>query len=165
MDQWLDYLSGMIQKLSHYPYVGLAFSLRPEYERWIIPEHLSDDDLVKIEHRGFVDREYEATQTFFDYYGLEEPSVPLLSPEFQNPLFLKLFCESLEEQDEPRVPSGSQNLSNIFNNYLGSIHREISRPSELGYNPDRNLVKEGVEALAGKWQNRKRIGFQKKTKP
>jgi len=148
MDQWLDYLSGMIQKLSHYPYVGLAFSLRPEYERWIIPEHLSDDDLVKIEHRGFVDREYEATQTFFDYYGLEEPSVPLLSPEFQNPLFLKLFCESLEERDEPRVPSGSQNLSNIFNNYLGSIHREISRPSELGYNPDRNLVKEGVEALA-----------------
>jgi len=59
------------------------------------PEHLSDDDLVKIEHRGFVDREYEATQTFFDYYGLEEPSVPLLSLNSRIRYFSNYFVKVL----------------------------------------------------------------------
>jgi hypothetical protein len=37
---------------------------------------------------------FEALEAFFRHYRIEAMNVPPLDPEFQNPLFLKLFWNS-----------------------------------------------------------------------
>ena len=47
-------------------------------------------------HPGFAGREVEATHKYFEHYGLREPRIPLLLPEFAIPLFLLTYCEGLQ---------------------------------------------------------------------
>jgi hypothetical protein len=90
VDLWLNSLGQVLTTLRQYPFLTLAVSCRTSYEHAVIPGELAPDHLVRVEHRGFGDQESEATRVFFDYYGLQRPAIPLLVPEFQNPLFLKL---------------------------------------------------------------------------
>ena len=71
-----------------------------------------------MEHPGFDGRELEATERFFDAAGLEQPRIPLLTPEFTNPLFLKLYCESLSENGLSAPSLGEAHLSQTFGQYL-----------------------------------------------
>ena len=94
----------MLTTLSKYPWVGIAVSVRTSYEKTVIPGELVPDRLIREIHHGFADHEYQATRTFFDHFGIVRPSVPLLVPEFQNPLFLKLFCKGLKNRGLKEVP-------------------------------------------------------------
>lgn len=104
---WRRHISGVLTALSRHPWIGLAVSVRSSYEGTVIPEGLSPEKIIRVEHRGFADHEYEATATFFDFYGIKAPSVPLLNPEFQNPLFLKLFCKGLLTKACTRRPASA----------------------------------------------------------
>lgn len=95
---WRNELAGILSVLSNYPRIGIALSCRTSYERRVIPSELIPEKLVKVYHRGFDNHEYIATKTFFDHYGIERPNIPLLVPEFSNPLFLKIFCEAFCEK-------------------------------------------------------------------
>jgi hypothetical protein len=103
---WRNELAGIISILSNYPHIAIAVSCRISYERTVIPKGLVPEKLVKVCHRGFDDCEYIATRTFFDYYGIQRPSIPLLVPEFSNPLFLKILCEGLHKRNLTRIPKG-----------------------------------------------------------
>lgn len=100
------HLAGVLRALQRYPRIAIALTCRAGYERIVIPDGLPPDRLVTATHRGFADHEYVATRTFFDHYGIERPNVPLLTPEFSNPLFLKLFCAGLQKRGMTRVPAG-----------------------------------------------------------
>lgn len=78
---WRKHLAGMLTTLARYPWISLAVSVRSSYENTVILEGLVPDRMVRAEHHGFADHEYEATATFFDFYGIVAPSVPLLTPE------------------------------------------------------------------------------------
>ena len=93
---WKKHLPGILLRISKSPWLGIATSVRTSYEDMIRPEGLVPSRLIRAEHYGFADHEYEATRTFFDHFGIQRPSIPLLVPEFQNPLFLKIFCQGLE---------------------------------------------------------------------
>ena len=63
-------------------------------------------------------RELEATERFFDASGLEQPRIPQLTPEFTNPLFLKLYCEGLRGLGLSAPPVGEEQISVVFDRYL-----------------------------------------------
>ena len=86
---WKKHLAGILLAVSKSPWLGIAISVRTSYEGTIVPEGLVPSRLIRAEHHGFAEHEYEATKTFFDHFGIQRPSIPLLVPEFQNPLFLK----------------------------------------------------------------------------
>ena len=68
---------------------------------------------------------------FFDAFGLDQPRIPLLNPEFTNPLFLKLYCEGLQ-QAGLRAPSpGENHVSDVFDRYLKSKAARIASRLEL----------------------------------
>ena len=71
-------------------------------------------DVTEVEHPGFDGRELEATEHIFDFFGLEQPRIPLLTPEFTNPLFLILYCESLAGMGLTAPPLGGEHLSETF---------------------------------------------------
>jgi hypothetical protein len=115
---WMDFLSGVVEALRTYRHIALAISVRDSYTDITIPEELDGSALSQVWHRGFAGHEHVATRTFFDYYGLKAPSIPLLNPEFDNPQFLTLFCKSLINMGRTEVPRGIagfvSNLSRAF---------------------------------------------------
>lgn len=142
---WNSRIPGLLKKLESYPYIGLCVSCRSGYEDLVIPSSIGDD-LMESWHYGFYEVEYEAVRKFFDEHGIEHSSIPVLQREFRIPLFLKLFCENLENQGQSRVSHGPEGLSEIFEGYIDGINERLRW--QLDYDPRANLVRRSVEALA-----------------
>jgi len=145
---WSKYLAGMLTILSRYTWIGIAISVRTSYEEVIIPKGLVPNRLIRKIHFGFAEHEYEAARTFFDYFGIERPPIPLLVPEFQNPLFLKLFCQGLTNRGLTRVPTGLRGITAVFNFFIYSINEKLSKPDCLDFDSKSQVIQKAVEELA-----------------
>ncbi len=145
---WLAHLPAMLQTLARYPWISVAVSVRSSYEHVVIAEGVVDKKLVRAEHHGFAEHEYQATRTFFDYYGIEQPSVPLLVPEFQNPLFLKLLCKGLHEDNQSKLPVGLQGMTAIFRLFVDTVNKKLSGADFCDFNPRRPIVWQAIDHLA-----------------
>jgi hypothetical protein len=143
---WHNELPGILRVLENYPRIGLAVSCRTSYERMVIPEGLIPESMTQVNHRGFADHEYIATTTFFNHYGIERPNIPLLVPEFSNPLFLKIFCQGLAKRNLTRVPKGLKGVTAIFNFFIDAVHETLWR--RLDYDPSANLAQQAVNLIA-----------------
>lgn len=144
---WKRTLAGILTTLAAYPWIGLAVSARSSYETSVIPQGLEPQKLIREEHIGFADHEYQATATFFDHYGIRTPSIPLLNPEFQNPLFLKLFCKGLHNAGHSQMPAGLQGVTAVFDFFLQSVNDKLSEPHLLDFDSALNPVQTAVEKL------------------
>jgi hypothetical protein len=144
---WSKHLAGMLTHLENYPRIGIALSVRSSYEKIIVPEQLvSNQKLVREEHHGFEEHEYEAANRFFAHFGIE-PSVPLLYPEFKNPQFLLLFCKGLKNKSLSRIPPGLHGITLIFDFYLDSINEKLARSEYLGFDVSDRLVQRATEKI------------------
>ena len=146
---WKKYVGSFITRLKEYEWLGLAMSVRSTYINHIFPDKiLSSNLIVKYVHRGFEDVTYDAVKRFFQYYGIEVINSPLLIPEFNNPLFLSLFCQGLSRAGYKRVPSGDNGLSAILRLYMDGVNTTLSEPDKLDYDDSIKLVQKAVEELA-----------------
>lgn len=145
---WHDYLQGFLAKVRRWPRLGVAMSCRTSYVDVVIPEELDESKLVRINHEGFAGHEYPAVRAFFEHYRLILPDFPLLVPEFQNPLFLKLMCRGLSEAGIRTVPRGSTGVTWLFNLFLDSVEKRISRPDRCDYAEQDRLVRKATDAIA-----------------
>ncbi|MEW9702946.1 AVAST type 2 anti-phage system protein Avs2 [Paenibacillus sp. SI8] len=148
---WKDHIKGFIRTIRKYKWLGLVLSIRSSYEEIIVPKDIIEDEIaIRVTHYGFADVEYEASKMFFDNYKIQQPSIPLLHPEFQNPLFLKIFCEGLNKSGLTVVPEGFEGISSILDFYLESINNKLSEPSRFDYAKNLNLVKKVINAIIAK---------------
>jgi len=145
---WRSFLPEMLAAIARYPWIGVALSVRSSYEEIIVPEGLVPESLVRAVHEGFAEHEYEATKIYFDHYGIERPSIPLLFPEFRNPLFLKLFCRGLQAGNYRRIPEGLVGITTIFTFFLENLNSKLARLDELDLNPNVPYVQKAVQALS-----------------
>lgn len=145
---WNNQLNGLIELVSQYPNIGLVLSVRDSYKNIVFNQlnAKNKDKLCYVRHTGFMDNEFEAIQIFFPYYGLQLPSVPLLNPEFSNPLYLKLFCESLKFQGETYVPKGHKGFNCIIKSYLDGVEERICEQIEQDIGS--NLVQRAINVIA-----------------
>ena len=142
---WPSHLSAFLAQLEPSPWIGVVLAVRSSYEELIIPEEIRKR-AIRVTHEGFGDHEYDAARTFFLHYGLELPSTPLLSPEFQNPLFLKTLCQGLYAKGERRLPRGFQGITAIFEFYLSAVNERLAKL--LDYDKREPLVRRALEAFA-----------------
>jgi hypothetical protein len=143
---WKNHLAGILEILSKYKWISLAVSVRSSYEEAVIPDGIVPEKITKVEHLGFGDKVFEAASFFFREYGIKAPSIPLLNPEFQNPLFLKIFCKSIKNLKLSEIPKGLQGINSIFDFFIKSINKRISE--KLGFDIKDNQVNKVVENLA-----------------
>lgn len=121
---WANYLAGFINKIKQYPHISLVISIRSTY--WESFKNIINGELCVVKHQGFSNGELSlALKTYFNYFELPEINVPLLNPEFNNPLFLKLFCVGIRNNVRRRIPKGVNGLSRIFNWVLEDADRKI----------------------------------------
>jgi len=147
---WRDCLGSFLKAIERYSWISVVLSVRTTYEEYVIPSNLRDDDLLRINHIGFEGMEYEATGEFFRYYGIESPTVPLLHPEFGNPLFLKLLCEGLQRASLTRVPKGLKGITGLFNFLVKSVNERLAK--QLDFPEECGLVDKAIRALASRMQ-------------
>ena len=144
---WPGHLSAFLAHIERSPWIGVVLSVRSSYEKVVIP----DDVLSRaadVTHEGFADHEYDATKKYFDFYGLELPSTPLLVPEFRKPLFLKTLCKGLSDNGERRLPRGFHGITAVFDLHLDAVNRVLAQPMRLDFSPKDHLVKKALEAIS-----------------
>lgn len=122
---WRDHLPAMIEAIARYPWIALAISVRTSYQDVIADSAFIDNKFIRHDHIGFTHHEYEATRIFFDYYGLVQPSIPLLVSEFQNPLFLKLLCQGLQGQGYTKIPEGGYGITAVFKLFINAADERL----------------------------------------
>ncbi len=103
---------------------------------------------MREKHHGFEDHEFEAATAFFRHYNIAQPSVPLLVPEFRNPLFLKLFCEGLKNRGLLHIPPGLAGVTAIFDFFIESVEAKLSSPTGLDYDPTSRKTRQSIALLA-----------------
>lgn len=141
---WATELSDLRRRLTAGGWVGFGVSCRDTYLDLVEPPGGRDEKFARIEHIGYRGREFEAVEKIFALHDLAPPRVPLLLPEFSDPLFLKLYCEGLKGQ--AAAPTGSEHLSRVFESFVDARRGRV----EATLNLDRKLdtVKRALTALA-----------------
>lgn len=140
-DIWLKYLAGLETEISNYQWIALVVSVRTDYIEDIIPMKCREK-MILIEHQGF-DEAYDfACEHFFEHYGLDI-RVPTFNNEFNNPLFLKLFCESCKDigytQELPSLPK-------VLDGYVKHLNEKLYR--KFRYEKSLELVGVAMQQLA-----------------
>ena len=131
---WTDHIKGFIKDFENYPWLALVLSIRTSYEKLLTPRELISNEIItRVNHYGFENVEYQASSFFFSQYGIEQPSIPLLHPEFSNPLFLKLFCEGLHRSGQKRIPKGYGGITSIIKFFLDNVDKQLSKPTLFDY--------------------------------
>lgn len=144
---WPTELGPFLAELRQSRWIDVILSVRSSYKDTVIPDAVRKR-AITLSHNGFEGVEYDALQRFCSHYELEFPSIPTPHTEFRNPLFLKTICRALQERGETTIPKGLQGISTVFATYLRAINSRLAGPTELNFDPMRNLVIEAVRAVA-----------------
>ena len=130
--QWKRSLTAFISEIRKYPQISVLISIRMPFQHIMIPKRLLKR-LPGIVHRGFYELENEAQAAYFKYFKLPMPEVPLLSEEFSNPLFLKVFCEAMQYAVVQKahlqiddVASGQKGMTYVFEQFVRTKQLHIS---------------------------------------
>jgi nucleoside phosphorylase len=121
---WRTWLASLATQVSRYRNIRLCISCRSTYEPVVVP---NGHGLERVTHIGFAGMEFTACRHFFSHYGLEPPVAPSFHPEFSNPLFLRLACETLQAAGERRMPAGWRGLNTALKAFLREKNKEFAR--------------------------------------
>lgn len=127
---WRAWLPTMVAQIARYENLKLCVSCRDSYLGEVVP---AGSRLPEVEHNGFAGVEFEAIRKFFEHYGLERPSAPLMQPEFTVPLFLQMVCRSLQTMGRTTLPPGMQGITAVVDLFFSANNKRIAE--EIDYDP------------------------------
>lgn len=139
---WPNYINGFVDKVKQYKWIGIIMSVRNTYESEIIPDgFIREDWVIKVKFDGF-DDEDNAIEEFFRFYKVPLRINEKLKYQFNNPLFLKIYCKAY---------LGDNNLVNdsiedIFRRYFIKINDQLKNKLEK-YPNHVNLIEIALDAL------------------
>lgn len=143
---WHKYIKSFVNQIKDHPWLGLVISIRATYTRAILGEEWQKE-FASLTHRGFESKSFKAVKLFFKNSNIALPSVPLLLPEFKNPLFLKLFCDGLRKNGLTKIDEGMQGISSVLRLFIDGVEKELSSPEKKDYPIELHLVQKSVDRL------------------
>lgn len=132
-------------QLKKYKNIAVVVSIRSGFEQSVFNNRYGNQ-LVKIEHEGFGELDWQAVTNFFQLFSIPLPRVPIIAPEFRNPLFLKLFCETYQRSRVFRGHIGTTKLFEAYNKKQGSAVLE-----DLSLQPDKTRIWKKVIKPIAQW--------------
>ena len=156
---WKRNLNKVIDEVKKYPNVALVISVRSGFEDEVLTKR-QGKVFIHEEHRGFQFREWEAVNKFFQEFRLPMPEIPLLMPEFQNPLFLLLFCKAFQDRarknkakKQRQIFRGHEGATYIFETFVDSVSKRLSKQFGISNSPTKNVWDTIIEKIAEKMVN------------
>lgn len=104
----------LMQRLSKYRFLTFVISIRSGYEDAILSSKLQNS-IYTVTHTGINANNLMDVESFFSHFKVPMPDVPLISHEFNNPLFVKIFCRTYARKKTVRGDVGSTTL---FEDYI-----------------------------------------------
>ncbi|MCX6378661.1 MAG: hypothetical protein NT023_04165, partial [Armatimonadetes bacterium] len=144
---WPKRLAGLLTKLKRHPWIGVGLSVRTTYESVVVPDGVSEV-AIRVTHEGFAANPEQATRAFFVHYGIDLPQVPMLNPEYTNPLFLKLLCKGLQDAGKHEVPAGGDGITAVFEFLIDATNGKLQRTGSLTTPPHQNVVRTYLDRLS-----------------
>lgn len=109
--------------LKKYKNISFAISIRTGYEKAIL-----EDEFVRTvqtyNHPGLDVGDFNDVSKFFTHYSVPLPDVPLIAPEFRNPLFIKIFCKTYTRT---RTVRGHVGATTLFEDYVKKQTKQVLR--------------------------------------
>lgn len=125
---WQSYIRSFVDKIRQHPWLGLVLSIRNSYKDAILPwDEFGYDYCVRARHHGFGRNTQKAVRLYFKEYKILYPSVPLLNPEFRNPLFLHLFCEGMKNNGYRKIPDGIRGITSVMNLFFNGVEKSLRK--------------------------------------
>ena len=122
---WANRLAAFLATADRFPHVAVILSCRTTFLPYIVRE-IDEKALPRLAHPGFAGKAAEAAQRYLDARGIVRMAAPNLSPEFENPLFLRTCCDALERRGEQELPRGLAGVSGVFDFYFGAVADAIT---------------------------------------
>ena len=134
---WKRNLGEVASEVKKYPNLGLVISIRSGFEEEVLTEEQMEC-FVREEHWGFQFREWEAVNKFFQEFQIPMPEIPLFLPEFQNPLFLLLFCKAFQARGTKKkgkkdwqIFRGHEGATYIFETFVKRVADRVASGFKL----------------------------------
>lgn len=157
---WKRNLSKVIDEVKKYSNVALVISVRSGFENEVLTEK-QKNFFVHEEHRGFQFREWEAVDKFFREFQLPLPEIPLLMLEFQNPLFLLLFCKAFQSRTrknkgkkQKQIFRGHEGATYIFEAFVDSVSKRLSNEFKIRNNVWDTVIEKVAEEMVKQGNDR-----------
>jgi hypothetical protein len=145
-ENWETRLPALRTEVNRYsPWIGLAVTCRSTYRDYIVPRECR---MVERQHQGFASLRLSDLAPLFGSHGLQMPKVPLLHPEFRNPLFVRVFCQVLAGAPEALCHPDRSDLHEVFRKHVDMVNDKVCR--DHGYRGTRRLVSEAISRFAGR---------------
>ena len=145
-DVWPQRLAAFLNTFEAFPRVSVIVSCRSTYVRHVIPDDLDEDRLLRVDHKGFAANGGEAAKVYLDKRGMVRPGAPNLLPEFENPLFLKTCCDSMEKEGKTEFPKGLRGVTSIFEFYNKAVTQSLNKRMKL--DPNLEIVPKAITDIA-----------------
>lgn len=143
---WQTQLAGMQETVQQYPFLALCVSLRKDFVEVSLPQPSETaEQMPRITATGFAGHETQAAAKIFRHFEVPAPAIPLLVPEFANPLFLVTMAEAISRTGISTIPA-DLSLRWVFDLWLTGINTTLAR--RLDYDPTEARVQKAVLQLA-----------------
>ena len=149
---WSAHLAPFLARLQRSPWIGVVLSVRTPYLKRVIVQEVLES-AKNLDHRGFAESTYAAVMRYSEQFDLEFPSIPLIRPHFDNPLFLKTLCEGLHFTGQHRFPVGAEGITRIFDKYLKGMDAKLAHTLDL--DPQAATARQALDALAAELAERR----------
>ena len=146
IDVWPQRLAAFLRTIEAFPRVGVILSCRTTHVPYVIPDDLDEDRLFRVEHTGFAANGGQPAKVYLDKRGMARHGVPNLATEFENPLFLKTCCDSLQKGGKTEFPRGLVGVTSIFEFYYAAVTRSLNRRMQL--DPYQEIVPRAIDGFA-----------------
>ncbi|MBN8646601.1 MAG: ATP-binding protein [Caulobacterales bacterium] len=142
IDIWPHRLAAFISEANKFPYICIGLSCRSTFISYIIPQELYDN-IPHLTHPGFGEDGGAAAKYYLQARGIARVGAPNTVNEFNNPLFLKTCCDSLEREGKSELPKGLQGVTKVFDFYHTAITNALTRRMKL--DPFQQISKRALE--------------------
>ncbi|MDR3595045.1 serine protease [Clostridium sp.] len=153
---WNDNLIRLVEKIKKYRNVKLIVSCRSLYVSEVLENDVADRILF-INHTGFRGVEYAALEKYFQYYNIGIPFENKMEQEYYNPLFLKLYCETLNDTKEEAI-FDIDGLTDLLQRFLKARNDKISKKLSKYMSTRDKVVFLCAEKIA-EYMNAKSVNF------
>ncbi len=143
---WFNNIVKFIETIKEYQNIAIVISCRSTYKEYLVPEDYKG--IVEIEHYGFKGYEHRAASIYLEKQGISRPGMPLLAPEFTNPLFLKTCCKAIKLSGDNAFPKGMDGFNKLYDFYIESVDKVVRK--EKQYKKGENIVRKALDKFVEK---------------